>query len=145
MSNFNKVINKYKDCKMKDWNWFFYFLGWCWGMQQSNNEKLLKNPFLHMLNILQLLSEMESMYWWWLLIAKFMPPDMLDLWNMSHVIDSPMITISNSCLHPSSITYNMGMMFSLINNFVNWLSSTSILVFLHIPLFLLFITARSHF
>jgi hypothetical protein len=36
-------------------------------------------------------------------------------------------------------------MFSLINNFVNWLSSTSILVFLHIPLFLLFITARSHF
>jgi hypothetical protein len=39
-----------------------------------------------------------------------MPPDMHDLWNMSHVIKSPMITISNSCLHPFLVTYNMGVM-----------------------------------
>ncbi len=29
-------------------------------MQQSNNEKLLENPFLHMLDILQMSSEMGS-------------------------------------------------------------------------------------
>ncbi len=35
--------------------------------------------------------------------------------------------------------------FSFINNFVNWLPSTSILMLFHIPTFLLFITTRCHF
>jgi hypothetical protein len=39
-----------------------------------------------------------------------MPHDMHDLWNMSHVIESPVSTISNNCLHPSLVTYNMGVM-----------------------------------
>jgi hypothetical protein len=64
-----------------------------------------------------------------------------------------MNTISNSNLHPSSVTSNMGVMtgcesrkgFSLISNFVNWLPSTSILMLLPIPPFLLFITTRCHF
>jgi hypothetical protein len=51
-----------------------------------------------------------STRWWWLLSAEFMPPDMHDLSNMSHVIESPMSTISNSCLHPSWVRYNMGVM-----------------------------------
>jgi hypothetical protein len=137
---------------LKDWSWFFIF-GVVLGHATEQQWETAWESLLHMLGILQLSSEMGSTQWWWLLSAKFMPPDMHDLWNMSHVIESPMSTISNSCLHPSSVTYNMGVMtgcesrkeLSLISNFVNWLPSTSIPVFLHIPLFLLFITTKSHF
>jgi hypothetical protein len=54
---------------------------------------------------------------------------------------------------PFLVMNNMGVMtaceskkgFSFINNFVNWLPSTSILMLFHIPILLLFITARCHF
>jgi hypothetical protein len=66
-------------------------------MQQSNNEKLLENPFLQMLGILQLLSENGTTLWtcppdaWLSLLMEYVP-----------VIHPQAGSISNGCLDPLS-------------------------------------------
>jgi hypothetical protein len=59
INNFHKIINSTKIVKCRTEADFLFF-----GMQQNNKDKLLEDPFLHMLG-------------------------MHDLWNMSHVDESP--------------------------------------------------------
>jgi hypothetical protein len=94
---------------MKDWSWFLIFWGGVGACNKATMRNYLKIHFCicWVSYSCQVKWEVHSDDDCWVPNSCRM---ICMTYGMSHVIESPMNTISNNCLHPSLVSYNMGVM-----------------------------------